>query len=77
MSAATIDPQAAADVAPKSRNRAWAKLRRNHPALVGAFFVVLFAIIAFLAPVLPIADPAATNWSAIRLPPSAEHWLGT
>lgn len=38
-----------------------------------AFFVLL----ALAAPILPIADPLATSWTAIRLPPSAEYWLGS
>ena len=30
-----------------------------------------------LAPVLPVPDPSATDWSAVRKAPSAAHWLGT
>lgn len=58
-------------------SRAWKKLRANRPALVGAVVVIVFVLLATLAPVLPIADPAATDWGKIRLAPSAEHWLGT
>ncbi len=58
-------------------SRAWKKLRANRPALVGAVVVIVFVLLATLAPVLPIADPAATDWGRIRLAPSAEHWLGT
>lgn len=63
-------------IAPKSRNRAWAKLSANRGALVGAVIVAFFVIMAILAPVLPIPDPTATDWGAIRKPPSATNWLG-
>lgn len=61
----------------RAKNRAWAKLRANRSALVGAVIVVFFVVLAALAPVLPIPDPAATDWGAIRKPPSAAAWLGT
>ena len=60
-----------------SGNRAWAKLRASHSAMAGAVLVIFFIIVAVLAPVLPIADPAATDWAAVRKAPSAVHWLGT
>ncbi len=62
---------------PRSRNRAWAKLSANRGALVGAVIVAFFSLLAILAPVLPIPDPTATDWGAIRKPPSAANWLGT
>ncbi|WP_209425426.1 ABC transporter permease [Pararhodobacter sp. SW119] len=61
----------------RSRSRAWKKLRANRAALVGAVVVITFVLLAVLAPILPIADPATTDWGKIRLAPSAEHWLGT
>lgn len=39
--------------------------------------VAFFVILAVLAPVLPIPDPTATDWGAIRKAPSATNWLGT
>ncbi len=57
--------------------RSWRKLARNRGALAGLVIVAFFAILALLAPVLPIPDPMATSWSAIRKAPSAAHWLGT
>lgn len=57
--------------------RAWRKLRANRAALVGLCIIVFFSLLALTAPILPIADPMATNWSAIRQAPSAEHWFGT
>ncbi len=67
----------AAPVAKRSQNRAWKKMKRNKSAIAGLIIIVFFAVIALLAPVLPIADPYATSWSAIRKSPSAAHWLGT
>ena len=61
----------------RTRNRSWAKLKSNRSALFGFVIVFFFVAVAVLAPVLPIADPAATDWGAVRQPPSAAHWLGT
>jgi peptide/nickel transport system permease protein len=58
-------------------SRAWKKLKANKGALVGGGIVLFFIALALLAPLLPIADPNATDWSAIRKAPSAVHWLGT
>lgn len=66
-----------APVAARTPSRAWRKFKRNRAALVGFFIIAFFAALAILAPLLPIADPLATSWTAIRLPPSAEHWMGT
>jgi peptide/nickel transport system permease protein len=61
----------------RSPSRAWRKLRANKGALVGLGIVALFALLAVVAPILPIPDPNATDWSAVRKAPSAVHWLGT
>lgn len=61
----------------RPRSRAWRSLRRNPSFVVGAAIVIPIILIAVLAPVLPIADPNATSWTAIRLPPQPGHWLGT
>lgn len=67
-----------ATVVPQRRpSRAWKKLRANRSALVGAAIVLVFVTLAVLAPILPIADPTATSWTAIRKPPSALAWFGT
>ncbi|MDS9469468.1 ABC transporter permease [Paracoccus sp. MBLB3053] len=58
-------------------NRVWGKFRRSPAALVGAAIVGFFVLLALMAPLLPIPDPLATSWTAIRKPPSAEHWFGT
>ncbi|RJL05227.1 ABC transporter permease [Paracoccus aestuarii] len=77
MSDAVIATPAAPVVAPRRQSRAWGKLKRNRSAMVGGIFVLFFVALAVLAPVLPIPNPAATDWGKIRLAPNAEHWLGT
>ncbi|AGB74417.1 MULTISPECIES: ABC transporter permease [Rhizobium] len=72
-----VQTAAAAPSAKRAPNRAWRKLRANKGALVGLAIILFFTTIAALAPLLPIPDPVATSWSAIRKAPSAAHWLGT
>jgi peptide/nickel transport system permease protein len=62
---------------PRERSRVWRKFCARKPAVFGACLVGFFVLIAILAPVLPMPGPAETSWTAIRQPPSWEHWLGT
>ena len=63
---------------PKAReNRAWKKMKRNRSAIAGLVIIAFFTLLAIAAPLLPLADPLATSWGAIRKAPSAAHWLGT
>jgi peptide/nickel transport system permease protein len=64
-------------VARPEGSRAFKKLRASRSALAGLTIILFFTILAVLAPLLPIPDPIATSWSAIRKAPSAAHWLGT
>ena len=64
------------EIAPR-QNRVWRKLKANRSAMFGAVLVSFFVVVALLAPVLPIPDPIATDWGAVRQAPSAEHWMGT
>jgi peptide/nickel transport system permease protein len=57
--------------------RAWRQLRRRRAAMAGLVVVLGFIALALLAPWISPHDPIATSWSAIRKPPSAEHWFGT
>ncbi|MDD8024669.1 MAG: ABC transporter permease [Paracoccaceae bacterium] len=61
----------------KPRSRVWRKLRRNPSALLGAVLVGFFALVAVLAPVLPLPGPMETDWMAVRKAPSGAHLLGT
>ncbi|MBB3456426.1 peptide/nickel transport system permease protein [Rhizobium sp. BK313] len=74
---AIVQTSVAAAPAKRAPNRAWRKLKANKGALVGLAIILFFAALAILAPVLPLPDPVATSWSAIRKAPSAAHWLGT
>jgi len=57
--------------------RAWRKLLRRRPAMVGMAVVLLFIVMALFAPWVAPHDPVATSWGAIRKAPSAAHWFGT
>jgi len=43
----------------------------------GVIVVAAFIIVALAAPWIAPYSPTASNWSAIRQPPSMAHWLGT
>ncbi len=57
--------------------RAGRRLVQRRAAMLGLAIVLAFLALAVLAPWLAPHDPIATSWSAIRKPPSAEHWFGT
>ena len=74
-----VDPQTAATAPdlPKKQSRVWKKLKRNPAALLGGTVVLFFVAVALLAPILPINDPTATDWLAVRQAPSAQYPFGT
>ena len=56
----------------------WRRLRRNRLAIIGLIVLGIAVLSAALAPVLPLADPAATSPANRLLPPlSPDHLLGT
>ncbi len=60
---------------------AWQRLRRNPMALIGAGIMLLFVLVAVLAPVLAPYEPASTEWTELSTPffvqgSSSEHLLG-
>jgi ABC-type dipeptide/oligopeptide/nickel transport system permease subunit len=61
----------------KARPGVLSRLLRNKSALIGGSVVLLFVLMAVLAPVLPLADPFKSNFLAIRKPPSELYWFGT
>jgi len=73
MTNTTVDPV----LSRRPQSRVWRKLRGHRSALLGAVLVGVFVLLAVAAPVLPMPDPAAADWGAIRQPPTAAHWLGT
>ncbi|OZI53782.1 ABC transporter permease [Bordetella genomosp. 5] len=74
MSATTATAPA---VPPRAGNRAWNKFKRNKVALVGAFIVLFFVMLAIFAPLLASHDPFQTSFMTIRKAPSSAFWLGT
>ena len=55
----------------------WRRFRRHRPALVGMSILVMFALLAVLAPVLTPYDPTAQRLTQALIPPSPSHPLGT
>ncbi len=55
----------------------WRRLIRRKGAVFGGAVVLLFVLAAIFAPYLTPYDPLATNWLAVRKPPSDAYWLGT
>ena len=56
---------------------AWRRLRRRRAAMWGLGVVLMFTLMALLAPWLGLQDPISTSWGSIRKAPSAAHWFGT
>jgi peptide/nickel transport system permease protein len=79
MTQAATDTPLSADpvLTAKPENRVWKKFRKHKSAMVGGFLVLFFILIALAAPILPIPEPAATDWGAVRKAPSWDHWMGT
>ncbi|MFN3980109.1 MAG: ABC transporter permease [Caldilinea sp.] len=64
--------------APRSNfNMAMHRLIRSPGAVTGAILVLIFLFIALAAPILAPHDYQAADFSRVRQPPSAEHWMGT
>jgi peptide/nickel transport system permease protein len=73
----TATQASAIEPAPRPRRSALSKLLRNRSALIGGTIVLVFVLMALLAPLLPLADPLKSNFLAIRKPPSELYWFGT
>ncbi|UEM05806.1 dipeptide/oligopeptide/nickel ABC transporter permease/ATP-binding protein [Skermanella rosea] len=70
---------AAADTAPRRPQRPgwWARLRRNHLAVLGLAILAVIVLTAVAAPILPLPDPNATDLPArLAAPFSPGHFLG-
>ncbi len=57
------------------------RLRRSPMAIIGATIILLFVLVAVLAPVLAPYQPASSEWTELSTPtfvqgPSADHLLG-
>ncbi|WP_370282814.1 ABC transporter permease [Pseudooceanicola sp.] len=71
------EPAGAEALDAKSENRVWKKFRSHRSAMLGGVIVLFFVLLAVLAPILPIPDPTATDWGAVRKAPSLAHPMGT
>jgi peptide/nickel transport system permease protein len=69
--------QAAAANKGEPWRRAVRRLVKRRGAMVGIVVVLFFVLVAVAAPLIAPYDPVATSWSAVRKPPSPEHWFGT
>src|ERR1700752_2546045 len=49
----------------------------NRLSIIGLVIVVIFIVVAILAPWIAHYDVGATNLAMRYMPPSAEHWFGT
>jgi peptide/nickel transport system permease protein len=45
--------------------------------MVGLVLCTAFVLLAIMAPLLAPHDPLATDWGALRQPPSSSYWFGT
>jgi peptide/nickel transport system permease protein len=53
------------------------RLRQSRIAVVGGVLILIWAVLALLAPWLGLASPNLQDYAAIAHPtPSAQHWLG-
>ena len=59
------------------RGRAVRRLFMRKTAVFGLLLIVLFALLALLAPVIAPYDPTAQSWATVRKAPSLAHWFGT
>ena len=57
--------------------RAWRRLIKRKSAIFGLVVIVLFVLVAVLAPLIVPYDPIQQSWTAVRKPPSWQHWFGT
>jgi peptide/nickel transport system permease protein len=71
---ATLAPR---DDMPPAASRVLTKLRASRAAWIGGGIVLLFVLMALLAPLIAPFDPNKANFLQIRKAPSAIHWLGT
>jgi peptide/nickel transport system permease protein len=57
--------------------RAWRRLRQRRSAVLGLAVMVVLVLVAVFAPLIAPYDPAQQSWTAVRKPPTWQHWFGT
>lgn len=70
-------PLEKAPVRTSRRKRAWKQLRRSRLAIPGGLLVLIFIVVAILAPLVAPYDPYKNNLGNTLATPSAEHFFGT
>jgi peptide/nickel transport system permease protein len=70
-------PLAADDAVESPARRAVRRLLRRRGAIFGLAVIVIFVLLAVLAPWVTPYDPIAQSWMTVRKAPSALHWFGT
>ncbi len=58
-------------------SRQWYRFRKRPIAVIGFFIVLIFIVIAFVAPLIAPYDPYATDFKNMLAKPSSAHFLGT
>lgn len=66
---------------PRPQNTRWKRIYdrfvQYKPAVFGIVILFLLVLVAIFAPWVARHDPYYQDYSALKSPPSAEHWLGT
>ncbi|HYZ60851.1 MAG TPA: ABC transporter permease [Acetobacteraceae bacterium] len=55
----------------------WRRLLHERSAWIGAGIILLFVVLAVFAPLVAPYEPNASDWMAVREPPSLAHPFGT
>lgn len=58
-------------------SRQWYRFKKRPIAVIGFFIVLIFIVIAFVAPLIAPYDPYATDFKNMLAKPSSAHLLGT
>ncbi|WP_084783294.1 ABC transporter permease [Bacillus dakarensis] len=72
-----IDTQIDCAATKKDDTNAWKVFKSNKPGMIGLYILVIFTLIAILAPIISPYEPMVQDPINRAAPPSAEHWLGT
>lgn len=77
----STSPQTSVQVKPMKSMSPWAIARRkflkNKLAMISLVYLIVVAVVSFLAPYITTIDITRINIGEMSLKPSAEHWLGT
>jgi peptide/nickel transport system permease protein len=77
MTAEPLDVALMEDAGERPWQRTLRLVAQRRMAVAGLAVVLFFIALAILAPLVSPYDPLATNWAAVRKPPSALHLFGT